>query len=145
MNPNAKPGPDDFAAMVAAAHETLPEPFKSLADVVIRTPDLADDDVLVDLGMADPMDLLGLYQGVDLTTKSLFDASGEPDTVFLYRLPIIRFWMTGPDSLEEVIEHVLIHEIGHHFGLSDDDMEALEDEAYEQDGDDGRAPDGGPS
>ena len=134
MNPAAKPDPDAFGAMVTEAHRTLPEPFKSLADVVIRTPDLPTDDVLADLGMDDPMDLLGLYQGVDLTSKSLFDASGEPDTVFLYRLPIIRFWMTGPDSLEEVIEHVLIHEIGHHFGLSDDDMEALEDEAYEEEG-----------
>ena len=134
MNPDAKPGPDDFAAMVAEAHRTLPEPFRSIADVVIRTPDLPDEDVLADLGIEHPMDLLGLYQGVDLTSKSLFDASGEPDTVFLCRLPIIRFWMTGPDSLEEVIEHVLVHEIGHHFGLSDDDMEGLEDEAYEEEG-----------
>ena len=134
MNPDAKPGPDDFAAMVAEAHRTLPEPFKSTADVVIRTPDLPDEDVLADLGIDHPMDLLGLYQGVDLTQKSLFDASGEPDTVFLYRLPILRFWMTGPDSLEEVIEHVLVHEIGHHFGLSDDDMEGLEDEAYGEEG-----------
>ena len=134
MNPSIKPSPEDFAALVAEAHRVLPEPFRSLAEVVIRTPDLPDADVLADLGIADPMDLLGLYQGVDLTSKSLFDMSGEPDTVFLYRLPIIRFWMTGPDSLEEVVEHVLVHEIGHHFGLSDDDMEALEDEAYDEEG-----------
>ena len=130
-----KPEMDVFRAMVAEAHEKLPEPFKSAAsDVVVRCAELPERDVLDDLGIGDPMELLGLYQGVDLTQKSLFDASGEPDTVFLYRRPILHFWMTGPDDLETIIEHVLVHEIGHHFGLSDDDMYGLEDEAYEEEG-----------
>ena len=127
-----RPEPDEFEAMVQAAYEALPPTFRQMAsDVVLRCPDLPGRDVLDELGIGDPYDLLGLYQGVDLTRKSLFDVSGEPDTVFLYRLPILRFWMTGPDSLEEVVTHVLVHEIGHHFGLSDDDMYGLEDEAYD--------------
>jgi predicted Zn-dependent protease with MMP-like domain len=132
-----KPDLDEFREMTMAAYAQLPEPFKSMsADVMIRVADFAEREVLGELGIGDPMDLLGLYQGVDLTAKSLFDASAEPDMVFLYRRPILRMWMTGEDDLESLIEHVLIHEIGHHFGLSDDDMEAIEDAAYAEEGED---------
>lgn len=130
-----KPDLETFGHMAAAARAALPEPFRKLsADVLVRVADRADPDVLADLGIGDPMELLGLYQGIDLTQKSLFDTSDQPDMVWLYRLPILRTWMAGPDDLQHVIDHVLIHEIGHHFGLSDDDMYGLEDEAYDADG-----------
>lgn len=73
-----------------------------------------------------PFDLLGLYQGVDLTQKSIADPSPEPDIVFLFRRPILDYWCETGEDLEHLVRHVLIHEIGHHFGFSDDDMEALE-------------------
>ncbi|GGY38171.1 metallopeptidase family protein [Parvularcula lutaonensis] len=121
------PEPDAFRRMAEEAYARIPEAFRTLtADLVIRTPDLPTEDVLAELGIEDPYGLLGLYHGIDLTRKSLFDVSGEPDTVFLYRLPILRFWREGTDSLEEIVEHVLVHEIGHHFGFSDEDMEAIE-------------------
>ena len=130
-----KPDLETFEQMAQAAYEELPEPFRRLSqDVMIRVADYADPDVLADLGIGDPMELLGLYQGVDVTQKSLFDVSTQPDMVFLYRCPILRMWQTGPDSLEELVRHVLVHEIGHHFGLSDDDMYGLEDEAYDEEG-----------
>lgn len=115
--------------MAEAAYLRIPEAFRSLtADVLIQTPDLPQPDVLEELGIDDPYGLLGLYQGVDLTRKSLFDASGEADRVFLYRLPILSYWREGADSLEAVVEHVLVHEIGHHFGLSDEKMHEIEEE-----------------
>ena len=130
-----KPDLEEFARMAQAARDALPEPFGHLsADVMVRVADFADQEVLDDLGIGDPMELLGLYQGIDLTQKSIFDATDMPDMVWLYRRPILRTWMTGPDELQHVIDHVLIHEIGHHFGLSDDDMYGLEDEAYEDEG-----------
>ena len=78
--------------------------------------------------MDSPYELTGLYQGVDLTQKSLSDPNPEPDYVFLYRLPILMEWCErGNVTLSELITHVLVHEIGHHFGLSDEDMHAIED------------------
>ena len=130
-----KPDLEEFARMAEAARDALPEPFKRLsADVMVRVADLADQEVLDDLGIDDPMGLLGLYQGVDLTQKSIFDVGDVPDMVWLYRRPILHEWTCGPDDLQHVIDHVLIHEIGHHFGLSDDDMYGLEDEAYDEEG-----------
>ena len=74
-----------------------------------------------------PFDILGLYQGVDLTRKSLSDASTDPDVIWLFRRPILDYWVETGESLPHLVRHVLIHEIGHHFGLSDDDMHALEE------------------
>ena len=130
-----EPGADEFEAMVAAAYDRLPQPFRSLSDgVAIRTAEFAEPEVLADLDIGDPYGLLGLYHGVDVTRKSLWDISPEQDMVFLYRKPILRFWREGTDSLEHIVEHVLVHEIGHHFGLSDDDMHGLEDEADAEEG-----------
>ena len=135
MNDGLKPDLDAFASMAVAARRALPEPFRSLsADVLVRVADFADEGTLGSLGIEDPMELLGLYEGIDLTAKSLFDTHDQPDMVWLYRRPILRTWMEGPDDLQHVIDHVLIHEIGHHFGLSDDDMYGLEDEAYDEEG-----------
>lgn len=120
----------DFELLAASAWEKLPATFRGLAgDVVIRIEDFATDEVLDELGIEDPFELTGLYQGIDLTQKSVSDIPREPDMVFLYRRPILDEWASGEEELGHLIAHVLIHEIGHHFGFSDDDMETIEAEA----------------
>ena len=84
---------------------------------------------LKDLDIESPFDLMGLYQGVSLDRKSVMDPSAQPDMVFLYRGAILDFWAEGDETLGALVTHVLVHEIGHHFGLSDADMEAIEAEA----------------
>jgi predicted Zn-dependent protease with MMP-like domain len=129
--PRLAPSLDDFAALADAAFKALPEPFRSLsADVVVRVDDFASDEVLDELGIADPFELTGLYQGIDLSHRSVLDAGTQPSMVFLYRRPILDEWTERGDvSLGELISHVLVHEIGHHFGLSDDDIHRIEDDA----------------
>lgn len=95
-------------------------------EIALLTPDRADQQTLDEMGIDHPLGLLGLYSGVDVTRKSLFDVTGAADTIYLYRLPIIAFAREGNGTIEEVVEHVLIHEIGHHFGFSDDDMHEIE-------------------
>ena len=80
------------------------------------------------MGIDSPFDLLGLYTGVDLARKSVMDASAMPDMVFLYRRPILDYWVEHEETLGGIVTHVLVHEIGHHFGLSDADMEHIEAE-----------------
>jgi predicted Zn-dependent protease with MMP-like domain len=117
----------DFEALAQAAWNKLPAEFRSLAgDVVIRIEDFATDDVLDELDIEDPFELTGLYQGVSLDRQSVADVTREPEMVFLYRRPILDEWASGDEELGHLIAHVLIHEIGHHFGFSDDDMESVE-------------------
>lgn len=124
------PDPEAFARLVAEAYQRIPGHFRRLTkDLAIRTPDLPHQDILDEMGIDHPLGLLGLYSGVDVTRKSLFDISGEADTVFVYRLPIIAYSRETTDSIATIAEHVLVHEIGHHFGFSDDDMHAIEDSA----------------
>lgn len=125
------PSLDDFAALAKAAFDGLPEEFRRLTgDVVFRVDDFATDEVLDSLGIEDPFELTGLYQGVDLSRRSVLDVGAQPSMVFLYRRPILDEWCERGDvALGELIEHVLVHEIGHHFGLSDDDIHRIEDEA----------------
>jgi predicted Zn-dependent protease with MMP-like domain len=95
--------------------------------VIFRVDDYPADEVLDELGIEDPFELTGLYQGVDLARRSMLDPSPEPARVFLYRRPILDEWAERGDvSLAELVAHVLTHEIGHHFGLSDDDIDAIE-------------------
>jgi predicted Zn-dependent protease with MMP-like domain len=120
----------DFEAMAHTAWDQLPSEFRGMAgDVVIRVEDFASDEVLDELGIEDPFDLTGLYQGVSLDKQSVSDAPREPDMVFLYRRPILDEWAGSDEELGHLVAHVLVHEIGHHFGFSDDDMEAIENEA----------------
>jgi predicted Zn-dependent protease with MMP-like domain len=120
----------DFEILATAAWEKVPPSFREMArDVVIRVEDFAADEVLDELGIEDPFELTGLYQGVSLDQKSVSDIPREPDMVFLYRLPILDEWLSGEEELGHLIAHVLIHEIGHHFGFSDDDMDDVETEA----------------
>ncbi len=124
------PSLDDFATLARRSFGDLPEPFRGLAsEAVIRVDDFADETVLDEMGIEDPFELTGLYQGVDLSRRSVFEAS-PPPMIFLYRRPILDEWAERGDvTLEELIAHVLVHEIGHHFGLSDDDIDRIEDKA----------------
>ena len=120
---------DDFEALTLRAWEELPQGFRALADdVVFRIEDFAEDDVLKDLGLEDPFELTGLYQGVDLTQRSVMDPSPHVPMVFLYRRAILEEWIESPGvALDQLIAHVLVHEVGHHFGLSDEEMDAILD------------------
>jgi predicted Zn-dependent protease with MMP-like domain len=120
----------EFEDIAAAAYRRLPSRFRTLTgDLLIRIEDFPTDDVLDSLGIQSAFDLLGLYQGVDLSRKSVLDSGSIPDMVFLYRRPILDYWAEHEETLGTIITHVLVHEIGHHFGLSDADMERIEQEA----------------
>ena len=127
MTDSTAPSLDDIERFARAAWAELPSSFCDLAgDVLIRVEDFADEEILTDLGITDPFELTGLYQGVDLTRRSLMDPAPEAAMVFLYRRPILDEWIERGDvTLAELVAHVLVHEVGHHFGLSDDHMDAL--------------------
>ncbi|HUJ36431.1 MAG TPA: metallopeptidase family protein [Hyphomicrobium sp.] len=120
----------DIEVLAAAAWERLPREFRDKAtDVLIRVEDFATDEVLDSLGIESPFDLLGLYQGVSLNQKSVMDLPRQPDMVFLYRRAILEEWAEGDETLGRLVAHILVHEIGHHFGFSDDDMARIEAQA----------------
>ncbi|MEQ8369698.1 MAG: metallopeptidase family protein [Alphaproteobacteria bacterium] len=124
------PDLDDLAAIGDAALGTLPGRLRQhMKGVVLRVEDFPDDETCAEMDLESPFDLLGLYRGVAMTEKSGFDLPGEPDMVFLYRRPILDYWCDSGEDLERLVRHVLIHEIGHHFGFSDSDMETLEAQA----------------
>lgn len=123
----AAPTLADFETIAAAAWERIAPEFREVCqDLVIRIEDFAPDEVLDELEIESPFDLMGLYQGLSLDRKSVLDAPREPDMVFLYRRAILDYWTEGEETLDEIITHVLVHEIGHHFGFSDADMEEIE-------------------
>lgn len=108
----------------------LPAAFRAhLDDIVLRVEDFADEAVLAEMGFEDPYELTGLYTGRPLGEKSAFDHGALPDMIHLFRLPLLEEWIDTGVSLEALVAHVLIHEVGHHFGLSDADMHMLEDAA----------------
>jgi predicted Zn-dependent protease with MMP-like domain len=120
---------DDFEALASQALANLPEPFKSLAaDVTCSVADHAEDEVLRHFGMESPFELMGLFTGIGLTEDGAVPFTGQlPNTVFLYRRAILDYWAENDDNtLGEIVTHVLIHELGHHFGFSDEDMEEIE-------------------
>jgi predicted Zn-dependent protease with MMP-like domain len=120
----------DLAEMELMAREEfarLPETFRKLcADLIIRVEDFPSEDVLKKMGLNDPFDLLGLFEGIGLPFQSEGDIARMPNMIWLYRRPILDYWAEHEETIGTIVTHVLIHEIGHHFGLSDDDMEALE-------------------
>jgi predicted Zn-dependent protease with MMP-like domain len=122
------PSLDDLAGLAEAAWARLPMAFRQAAGpVVIRVLDFAEPALLDELGIEDPFELTGLYHGVDLTQASVSDPSPRPAEVFLYRRPILDEWIERGDvALALLVEHVLIHEVGHHFGLSDADIDDIE-------------------
>ena len=121
------PSSADIERIARDALNKLPEPFAShLRDVVLLVQDFADETILADMGIEDPFDLTGLYEGRPLTEKSVEESGSLPDRVLLFRRPILDEWAEGGEELEHLVTHVLIHEVGHHFGFSDQDMHALE-------------------
>jgi len=128
-SPRAAPTLDDFEGLARAAWAELPTRFTRLAgDIVFRVEDFADEETLAGLGIEDPFELTGLYVGVDLTRQSVSDPLPDIPMVFLFRRPILDEWADRADvALGNLVAHVLIHEIGHHFGLTDEQMDALLD------------------
>ena len=122
------PSADEMEAIARQALQSLPEPFADhLRDVVLLIDDFADDETLDAMGIEDPFDLTGIYEGIPLTERSIDHSGTLPDRIRLFRRPIIDEWAKGDDSFEHLVVHVLIHEVGHHFGLSDGDMHKLEE------------------
>lgn len=130
--PFRMPGPPDAAALerlAGEAMERLPEPFRDyLGDVVVRIEEFADREALDALGIDDPWDLTGLYHGRPLSEQSVWATGDMPPMITLYRSPLLREWRETGVALEDLITHVVVHEVGHHFGLSDDDMHRIEDD-----------------
>jgi predicted Zn-dependent protease with MMP-like domain len=124
------PSAADIEAIARASLRRLPEPFAAhLRDVVLTVEDLADEATLSDMGIDDPFELTGLYHGLPIGEKSVEQSGTLPDRIFLYRLAILDEWAAEGETLEHLVHHILVHEVGHHLGLSDEAMHALEDEA----------------
>ena len=131
MNPmppfSVPPSIEDLETIAEAAYAAIPRELTRHVDsVVIRVVDFPDDETMDEMGCETEFDLLGLYRGVDLSRKSTLDVVTNMDMIFLYRRPLLDYWCETGEDLTHLVRHVLIHEIGHHFGLSDDDMERIE-------------------
>ena len=122
------PSANEIEAIAREALKSLPSPFcESLGDIVLQVEDFADKATLAGLGIRDPFDLSGLYEGVPLPLRSVSQSGILPERIRLFRRPILDEWNARGETLERLVTHVLIHEVGHHFGLSDADIHALED------------------
>jgi predicted Zn-dependent protease with MMP-like domain len=132
--PEKDPTLDDFHALAMEALTAIPEPFKThIKGVVIRVAEWPEDEVLADMGFESPYDLLGLYHGVALTERGSGDVAPPVDMIFLYRQPLLAAWEEDGCDLRDLVRNTLVHEVGHHFGLTDAQMEALEAAAEEED------------
>jgi len=121
---------DDFERMAREEFDRLPREFRStLGDVVFTVQDFAEDDVLDEMDADSPFELTGLFVGQELGAQDANTLPREPSMVFLYRVPILAEWAETGVELGALVSHVIVHEIGHHFGLSDEDMERIESEA----------------
>jgi predicted Zn-dependent protease with MMP-like domain len=124
------PSDDEIEAIARRTLDRLPAPFaQSLGDIVLRIEPVADAETARSVGLRHPMQLSGLYQGVPLNHQSISYPSILPERITLYSRPIIAEWQSTRVSVDQLVAHIVIHEIGHHFGFSDDDMHALEDSA----------------
>jgi len=124
------PSAGEMEAIARRVLDSLPEPFaESLRDVVLLIEDFADDETLSAMDIEDPFDLTGIYEGIPVTERSVEHSGTMPDRIRLFRRPILDEWADGDDTLEHLVAHVLVHEVGHHFGLSDEAMHALEEAA----------------
>ena len=125
----------ELEVLAGEVFRRLPKRFRDLAaDVVIRIDDFPTDDVLDEMGAQTEFDLLGLFQGVGLPFRSESAAVQMPNMIWLYRRPILDYWAEHDETLGAIVKHVLVHEIGHHFGLSDADMAAIEEAAEQSKG-----------
>jgi predicted Zn-dependent protease with MMP-like domain len=122
------PTSEDIDRIAREAFDRLPQEFRRLCDgLVIQIHEFADDETLDAMGIESPFDLFGLFRGRGLAHSPAMPPTGaEPNMISLYRRPLLDLWCEGEETLEAVVEHVLVHEIGHHFGLSDDDIDRIE-------------------
>jgi predicted Zn-dependent protease with MMP-like domain len=128
--PSTAPSLDDLDRIARAEFKRLPKRLARHVDgVVIRVAEFPDEETGREMGLESPFDLLGLYHGVAIGDKSITATPEDVDMIFLYRRPILDYWCETGEDLGRLVRHVLIHEIGHHFGFSDDDMERIEAEA----------------
>jgi predicted Zn-dependent protease with MMP-like domain len=126
------PSPEEIEAIAEEALASFPEPFlKHLKNVAVRVEEFADEATLRELQIENPFDLTGLYHGVPLIHQSVSDVRAMPEMIYLYRQPILAEWCETDEELTRLVRHVLIHEIGHHFGYSDAELEAIEAAADE--------------
>jgi predicted Zn-dependent protease with MMP-like domain len=117
----------DIQAIAEAVIETIPEVLRRrVGNVAVQVVDFPDEETEAAMGLETPFDLLGLYVGEALTERSVSQPPPEPDLVYLYRRPLLDYWCESGAELAEVVRYVLVHEIGHHFGFSDDEMDALQ-------------------
>lgn len=123
------PSLEDVERIARGTLDTLPAPVRqACADLVIRVADFAEDDVLEEMGIDDPFELTGLYEGIALPQRSTMDQPTQPDAVWLFRRPILEEWIDRGDvAFDRLVSHVLVHEIAHHLGWSDDDIRAVDD------------------
>ncbi|MGC2525577.1 MAG: metallopeptidase family protein [Stellaceae bacterium] len=127
MTGHSPPTLADIEALASRALASVPLPLKQhLGDVLIRVEEFPDEETEEAMDLDSPFDILGLYRGVALPRKSVSDPRPGVDMIFLYRRPILDFWCETGEDLAGLVRHVLIHEIGHHFGFSDEDMERIE-------------------
>ena len=125
------PSIDEIESIAVEAYAHLPEEFRALTgDIIIQIAEFPDDDICDDLALESPFDLLGLFEGRGIAERWTPQTGEGPNRITLYRRSILDYWSEHEEALGTIIAHVLIHEIGHHFGLSDDDMEALETQAH---------------
>jgi predicted Zn-dependent protease with MMP-like domain len=125
--PLKAPSLAEFEVIATEAFRRLPKRFRDRCEgVVVHVEDYATDEVLDSMGIASELDLMGLFQGVGLPFQSESAPTHMPNMVWLYRVPILLYWAEHDETLGHIITHVLVHEIGHHFGLSDDDIMAIE-------------------
>ena len=126
--PTLPPSLDELGELAHEAFQTIPDELRRHVDgVVIRVDEFPDEDTEREMELDSPFDLLGLYRGVDIGHKSASGVANDVDMIFLYRRPLLDYWCETGEDLKLLVRHVLIHEIGHHFGLSDEDMERIED------------------
>ena len=124
------PSLDEIERLAKEVLATIPEPLRRLTQgVVVRVEEFPDEATEREMELESPFDLLGLYRGIGIEGRDNPRTGAEPDMVFLYRRPLLDYWCETGEELAHLVRHVMIHEIGHHFGFSDEDMEALEAEA----------------
>ena len=123
------PTAEEIEAIARMALETLQEPFAShLGNVVLQIDEYADEPLLAEMGIDHPLDLTGVYEGIPIGQRSVETTGTLPDRIRLFRQPILAEWAEEGEPFEHLVRHILIHEVGHHFGLSDEDMHALEEQ-----------------
>ena len=123
------PSAEEIEAIARREMQNLPEPFSShLRHVVLQVDEYAEERLLAEMGIDHPLELTGVYEGIPISQRSVETSGTLPDRIRLFRQPILAEWVEEGEQLEHLVRHILIHEVGHHFGYSDEDMHAIEDE-----------------